>query len=227
MLKRLLGAEDGWGAALGLLLLLGFGLFILFISVADLREAARSTPEERTCEAWLRDPSGARWVTLTGCRLHLAEAVSRRWKGWLGLRDGGVSGAHHLELFVPLYVGDTPTERVSGVLATSSPALLGLLDGIDRLPPQEVEGYLQAHAAEFEAVLSPPKLTGYVEPVKSIAAVTALGYLTTDEAVVLQEGRGPRRANSIFGLFVGLLCVGAAVRSIGRRWLVDRDSTLG
>ena len=77
MLKRWLGAEDGWGAATGLILLLGFGVFVLFVSVADLREAARIVPEQRTCESWLADPSGARWVKLTGCKLDLSAAASR------------------------------------------------------------------------------------------------------------------------------------------------------
>lgn len=225
MLKRLLGAENGWGGAAGLLLLLGFGLFVLFISVADLREAARAAPVERPCAEWLADPSGPRWVKLTGCKLHLAEAASRRWKGWVGLRDGGVSGGRHLELFVPLYVGELPPEQTHGVLATTDKELLTLLDGIDRLQPEELQPWLAAHAAQFEALLEPKELTGYVEPVKSVAAVTALGFLTTDDAVVLEQGRAPRRANAVFGLLVGLVCVALAVRSVARRWLVDRDAT--
>ena len=85
MLKRWLGT-DGWGAVMGTLLLLGFGLFVIFISAADLREAARTEPVERTCASWLADPSGARWIRLSGCRLDLAEAASRRWKGWRSVK---------------------------------------------------------------------------------------------------------------------------------------------
>ena len=68
-LKRLLGAENGWGGALGTLLLLGFGLALLLFSVAGLRDASRLAPEERGCNAWLTNPSGVRWVTLVGCNL--------------------------------------------------------------------------------------------------------------------------------------------------------------
>lgn len=227
MLKRILGAEDGWGAATGMLLLLGFGLFVLFISVADLREAARSAPVERPCAEWLADPSGARWVSLKGCKLLLADAASRRWKGWIGTKDGGVTGARHLQLFVPLYVGETPPATTRGVLATSDKALLALLDGIDALRPEEVAPYLAAHAAEFEALLEPEVLTGYVEPVKSVAALTALGYVDSDDAVVLEQGREPKRANAVFGLFIGLVCIAAFVRSTARRLMVDRDTSLG
>ena len=223
-LKRLLGAEDGWGGASGTLLLLGFGFFILFVSVADLREAARVKPEERTCAAWLADPSGARWVTLTGCRLDLGEAASRKWKGWRSLKDGGVSGQRYLELFVPLFVGSAPPPEPRAVLATTDKELLALMDGIDLLPPEEVEVYLQAHASSFDALLSPKTLTGYVEPVRSMAARSALNVLTAEDAVVLEQGRQPPRANALFGLVVGLVAVALGVRTIFRRYLVDRES---
>lgn len=226
MLKRLLGAEDGWGAATGTLLLLGFGLFVLFVSVADLREAARLKPEERSCESWLADPSGAKWVTLVGCKLDLGEAASRKWKGWRSVKDGGVVGAKYLELFVPLYAGSTTSDRPRAVLATTDKELLALLDAIDQVPPEEVGGFLQAHRADFEKLLEPKTLTGYVEPVKSLAARTALDTLSDDGAVVLEQGRQPARMNAVFGLLVGLVCVALAVRTIGRRFLVERDSTL-
>jgi hypothetical protein len=226
-LKRLLGAEDGWGGATGTLLLIGFGVFVLFVSIADLREAARIKPEERTCASWLEDPSGARWVTLTGCKLDLSEAASRRWKGWRSVKDGGVSGAKYLELFIPVYAGLTVDDGPPrGVLATTDKALLNLIDGIDALPPEQVAAYLQAHAAEFQAILEPATLTGYVEPMKSLAARSALNVLEDSSAVVLEQGREPARANAVFGLLVGLFCVALGVRSVGRRWLLDRDSSL-
>lgn len=68
-LKRLLGAENGWGGAMGTLLLLGSGLALLLFSVAGLRDASRLKPEERGCNGWLADPSGVRWVTLIGCNV--------------------------------------------------------------------------------------------------------------------------------------------------------------
>lgn len=225
-LKRLLGAENGWGGAVGTLLLLGFGSFILFVSVADLREAARIKPEERGCTEWLADPSGPRWVTLVGCKLDLSEAASRRWKGWRSLKDGGVSGQHYLELFVPLFAGPAPVDPPRGVLATTDKALLALMDGIDRLPPEQVAGYLQENAATLQALLEPKTLTGYVEPMKSLAARSALGVIAAEDAVVLEQGRQPPRANALFGLLAGLLAVALGVRSVFLRYLVERDSTL-
>ena len=223
-LKRMLGAENGWGGAMGTVLLLGFGLFVLFISVADLREAARIKPVERGCTEWLADPSGARWVTLSGCKLDLTEAASRKWKGWRSLRDGGVSGEHYMELFIPLFTGDEPVVPPRGVVATTDKELLTLMDGIDRLAnPDEVEAYLQLNQAAIDKLLEPRTLTGYVEPVKSVAARSALGVLTADDAVVLEQGRQPPRMNALFGLVVGLIAVALVVRSMFMRYLVDRE----
>jgi hypothetical protein len=225
-LKRLLGAEDGWGGATGTVLLIGFGVVVLFVSIGDLREAARLKPEERSCESWLEDSSGARWVSLSGCKLELAEAASRRWKGWRSVRDGGVSGAKYLELFIPIYTGNQLDGPPKAVLATTDKELLALVDGIDQLAPEEVGAYLQAHGAAFQALLEPKTLVGYVEPMKSLAARSALNVLADESAVVLEQGRQPARANAVFGLVVGLFCVALGVRSIGRRVLIDRDSSL-
>lgn len=225
MMRRLFGTE-GWGAATGVMLLVGFGVFVLFVSLADLREAARVKPEVRSCEAWLQDPSGARWVTLTGCKLDLSAAASRKWKGWISVRDGGTSGARFLELYIPIaaHVGDALPPK--GVLATTDAKLLALVDGMDGIKPEDVEAYLSAHEAEFQTLLNPPDLTGYVEPLKSMSSRTALGELAAADAVVLEQGREPARANSLFGLVVGLVCIALGVRSVGRRLLIDRDSSL-
>ena len=95
-LKRLLGAEHGWGGATGTLLLLVAGLFILLFSVADLQEAARLEPQERGCAAWLADSSGAKWVTLVSCKLDVSNATLR------------MSG-NTTEYLIPLFSGDAPT----------------------------------------------------------------------------------------------------------------------
>lgn len=202
-LKRLLGAENGWGGAAGTLLLLGAGLALLLVSVADLREAARLKPEERGCAEWLADPSGPRWVTLVGCKLDLSAAASRMWKGWRSVKDGGVSGEHHLELFVPIFAGDAPVVPPRGVLATTDQPLIDLMDGLDRFEPKT--------------------LTGYVVPGKSLAARSALSAITAEDAVVLQQGRQPPRANALLGLVMGLIAVALAVRSMFRRYLVERE----
>jgi hypothetical protein len=208
-LKRLLGAEHGWGGATGTLLLLGFGLAILFISVAGLKEASRLEPEERGCAAWLADPSGARWVRLVGCKLALGARA----------RGGGP--------FIPLFAGDAPSGPARAVLATTDKDLLVLLDGIDRLgSEQDVQAYLLANAATLDGLLEPKTLTGYVEPVKSAAARSALGVLTAEDAMVLEQGKQPPRANALFGLVVGLIAVALVARSVFMRYLVERDSTL-
>jgi hypothetical protein len=224
--KRLLGAENGWGGAAGTLLLLGGGLAILFVSVADLTEAARIKPVERGCQEWLADPSGPKWVTLVGCKLDLAEAASRKWKGWRSVKDGGLVGEHYLELFVPIFAGEAPVQPPRAVLATTDKPLLDLMDGIDRLAPEEVQAYLLENSTALEALLEPKTLTGYVEPIKSMASRSALNVITAEGAVVLEQGRQPARANALFGLVLGLIAVAMSVRSVFMRYLVERDSTL-
>lgn len=113
-LKRLLGAETGWGGAMGTLLLLGSGLVLLFISVGGMPEASRLEPEARGCAAWLADPSGARWVTVVGCQLDLSGM------GFESTADGGV--------LVPLV---SPGSTGRALLATSDAELIRLKDGFD------------------------------------------------------------------------------------------------
>lgn len=216
-LKRLFGAEHGWTAVLGEVLLLGLGGFFLYVSIADLKEAARWDPVTRRCSEWLADPTGPRWVTLVDCQLDIAEAASRRWKGWLPLGDGGVTGQRYLELFVPLTSAEFAPKGMSAVLATSDSALLSLMDGIDAVAPEAVPQYLEAHAAEFDAVLRPKEITGYVEPLKSMAARTALKTLELEKAVILEQGKRPPRANALFGLVLGLIVVAVGIRGVARR----------
>lgn len=91
-LKRLLGAENGWGGAAGTLLLLFAGLGLLSFSVVDLTEASRLKPVERGCSDWLKDSSGPKWVTLVGCQLEADGGVSLGADGSVvtGYVEGGV-----------------------------------------------------------------------------------------------------------------------------------------
>jgi hypothetical protein len=225
-LKKLLGAEDGWGVAAGTLLLLGFGLFVLFVSLADLKEASRLQPVERGCSEWLSDPSGARWVKLVGCKLDFASASSRKWRGFVTPKDGGTGAERYLELFVPIVAGDVPDDPPRAVLATRDEATLDFVNGIERLAPEDVPAYLEKNRATIDAIVEPKTLVGYVEPMKSLASRSALGQLMAPEAVVLEQGRQPPRANALFGLLIGLVSIALVSRSVFRRWLVERDSSL-
>jgi hypothetical protein len=97
-LKRLLGAENGWGGAAGTLLLLGFGAVLLVFGVAGLRDAARVKPEERVCADWLANPSGAKWVTLTGCTLDVAQARAEEGRVLVPIAGGGLLSTTDTEL---------------------------------------------------------------------------------------------------------------------------------
>jgi hypothetical protein len=158
-------------------------------------------------------------VTLTGCKLDIAEAASRKWKGWVSLRDGGQTGQRYLELFVPLFAGDAPPGVPSAVLATTDQKLLSLMDGIDRIAPEDVAKYLNEHQTELADALEPTALTGYVEPVRSMAARSALSVLMASDAVVLEQGKRPPRANALFGAAVAL-----GIRAVARRLLLSRES---
>lgn len=129
-LKRLLGAEHGWGAASGTLLLLGFGLALLFYSVAGLAEASRLKPEERGCAAWLADSSGPRWVKLVGCKLELSSPT---------VIDGGV--------FIQMGAG--------GVLVSTDQQFRALLDGGAEGP---ITGYASTGGPRLEQGKQPPRL---------------------------------------------------------------------
>jgi hypothetical protein len=205
-------------------MLLGLGMYLLFISVSDLQEAARLAPVVRPCNDWLQAPEGPRWVTLTGCKLNLEQAASRKWKGWRSVRDGGVSGEKLLELYVPfLSEGQSATTPVHALLATTDVRLIQFLTDLEPLSPAEIEKTMDLRSAELELLLNPPELTGYVEPVPSMGARSAMRVLTAEDAVVLEQGRDPPRANAVFGLVVGLVCVALGLRPMFRRMMVERD----
>lgn len=110
-LKRLLGAENGWGGAIGTLLLLSFGVFFVVVGIAGLRDAARVKPEERSCAEWLADSSRVKWVTLTGCRLEVTQA--RPEKG---------------RVLVPIIGGDTMLSTTDTELVAEPKTITGYLE---------------------------------------------------------------------------------------------------
>jgi hypothetical protein len=138
-LKRLLGAENGWGGAMGTLLLLGFGAFFLGVSVVGLQDAARVKPEERTCAEWLASSSGAKWVTLSGCRLDVTQARA----------EGG-------RVLVPIFAADISSHAM---LSSTDTELITLKDSVAALSAEEAKTFMSAHGAAAE----PKTITGLVE----------------------------------------------------------------
>jgi hypothetical protein len=225
---RILVGDGGFASAMGPLLFVGVGLGFTWLGLADLNEAVRVQPVEQTCAAFLAAPGAtARWVSLTGCRLDLPSAASRRWSGWLPgqRRDAGVGGMT-LELFIPLSVrGEAPPERPTAVVATTEKALLGLIDQLQQLDSeQRVEAFMLEHQAELERTLGPEKLVGYVEPLASTAAHAALGVLTAEGAVVLEQGRQPQRVNSLCSVLFGMALLVWGLLPITRRWKLETES---
>ena len=205
-------ADGGVSSLTGGALLLAVGVLFVVLSLGDLREAVRLEPVGDTCEHWLDEPLEARWVTLTGCRLDLASASSRTWKGWSWLPDGGIDHKN-LELFLPMAASDEREVPPRAVVATTDAELLSLMDELARLPVEKVEGFIDEHRAALEAHLKPAVLTGYVEPIASIASKAALKTMMAEGAVVLEQDRRPQRANAIFGAVLGVLLVlGGALR---------------
>ncbi len=68
-LKRVLGAQDGWGGAAGTLLLLVVGLVFLVQGLLGLNDAARLAPVERACAELSAEAHPPRWVRVTKCSL--------------------------------------------------------------------------------------------------------------------------------------------------------------
>lgn len=220
MLKRLLGLNEGFGSAAATLMLLGMGCTLIFFSSSALRDAAQLKPLERDCAEWIADPSGPRWLTLKGCKLDLSSTVFRRFS--TRQSDAGVDH-RFLELFVPLFTGDAVSDPPTAVLATQDAEILKFIDGISATPVEEVEQYLKDHAAESARLLEPPALTGYVARMQSFGARNALSQLTAEDAVVLQQGAQPERANAIFTLLVGLVFAALGVRTMAKRYLTWRE----
>lgn len=226
-LKRVLAGDDtSWGAAIGALLLLSVGLGFFLLGTADLF-AAVAGPKTFGCAEFLADPTQARWVTLTGCRLELPGAAQRHFKGWLSTKpDGGSSPGRSLELFIPLGVlGTAPTGSAAVLVATADPALLSLVDQLARLPDEAaLDAFVDAHAAEFEASLAPKELTGYIEPVTSVASRTARSVLENPASVVLQQGRQPAGGKSLCSVLLGFALAVWALLPVMRRWQLIRET---
>lgn len=83
-LKRLLGAQDGWGSAVGTLLLFAVGLAFLVQGLLGLNDAARLAPVERACVDLAADPHPPRWVRVTKCSLDTSSGRAQLAPGlWL------------------------------------------------------------------------------------------------------------------------------------------------
>lgn len=216
-LRSVLVGEGSPRRLVGTVLLLAAGVGLIGLGAQDLREALHWQPRELTCEQWLGAPLEARWVSLSGCRLNLASAASRTWKGWTPPADGGVRGARTLELFLPISASEVRETPPRAVVATSDGELLGVVDALARVSPAEVDAFIEAHRATLEEKLKPERLVGYVEPVASLASRAALRTLTLEGVVVLEQGREPARANAIFGALVGLVMLLAALWPIVSR----------
>jgi hypothetical protein len=220
--QRVVVGEGGPGAFVGTLLLLGVGLALTWTGVSDIRLAVEA-PKRLSCAEFIADPSKARWVILEGCRLDLNAATTRRWKGWFAGKDGGTP-ARHLELFVPISaLGTTPPEVPKVVLATMDPVLLSLVETIDRTPPEQVEAFIDAKAKEIEAVLAPKELKASVAPLAPTGSRPALAQMMAPEAVVLEQGREPKRAESLCSLLLGLGVMLFAFWPMARRFQLERE----
>lgn len=225
-LGAVLGGGDGWAHSAGALLLLGAGLAFVLMGTSDLT-AYVSGPSKRSCEDYLREPRRARWVSLTGCRLELPGAASRRFAGWLPISsDGGAVGERNLELFVPLGVLGTAPSDVSPVLvATSDPKLLRLVDEWFKQPDEaSADAFVEAHAAELEAVLAPAVLEGYVEPVASMGSRSARAVLALEDAVILRQNVTPTGGKGLCSVLLGLALMTWALLPLVRRVLLWRET---
>lgn len=222
--RRVLLGDGGTGALVGTLALLSVGVALTYSAIADMRLAVETAPKRLSCADFVANPSQARWVVLEGCRLDLNAATTRRWKGWWSKAGDAGTGARHLELFIPVSpLGTTQPERPRVVLATMDPELLLLVETLDRLPPEQVDAWVDAKAKEIEAVLAPKEVRAAVAPVTSSGSRAALAQMVTDDAVVLEQGREPKRAEALCSLLAGLGVALFAFWPIARRLQLERE----
>jgi hypothetical protein len=221
-LRHMLWGDAGLGAFIGTLAMLILGVALLSMSGADVW-AAIEGPRSLPCATWLENPLANRWVTLSDCHLDLSSAASRSWHGLGTARPDGGQTPRTLELFIPLSATDERERPPRAVVATTEAGLLGLVDELAQLPVEQVDPFIDAHRAEWLSKLKPDALTGYVEPIASLASRKALGLITREGAVVLEQNRAPRAANAVFGLLVGLVMVAGAALPLFRRVLLVRE----
>lgn len=221
-LRRVVFEDGGLGALFTSLLLMAVGGGLISMSATDARHAFEG-PRELECGHWLDHPLEHRWVTLHGCRLDLASSASRNWRG-VGATpvDGGVT-PRTLELFIPISATEYREDPPRAVVATTEPELLGLVDQLARQPVDQIDAFIEAHRAELQSKLEPKEITGYVEPVSSLASRKALALITHDGAVVLELSRKPERANALFGVFLGMVIIGVGFGPLVRRALLLRE----
>lgn len=196
---RLLGGDLGWGGAVGTLLLAGFGLVLVVLGVLDLRHVAVAKPAELDCAAWLADGAGPRWVTLTGCQVQVAPVR--------------VAGARRL-----VTLGARGGEPV--LLEVTEPALAEVVTKLAGLPAAELAAYVAAHAADFDELVTPKVVTGWAAPLDGAVEPAAPG------AWVLVQGAQPPRGQVVLRLLVGIVALAMALRSLGRRYLVEREADM-
>lgn len=221
--RRVVLGDGGAGAAVGTFLLLGVGLVFTYSGVQDIRTAVATAPVTMACADFVAQPTSARWVVLEGCRLDLNAATTRRWKGWWSRSDGGTSN-RHLELFIPVSpLGTAQPERPRVVLSTMDSQLLALVETLERLPPEQVDGFVDAKAVEIEALLAPKQLRGSVAPITATGARPALAEMMAEDAVVIEQGREPKRLDALCSLVGGLAVMLFAFWPMARRFQLERE----
>jgi hypothetical protein len=221
--RRVVMGDGGPGAAIGTVLLLGVGLVLTYSGIQEIRTAVATEPTRLSCADFVAQPSRAKWVVLEGCRLDLNLATTRRWKGWWSRGDGGVSN-RHLELFIPISpLGATQPERPNVVLATTDSTLLQLVETLERIPPEQIDAFVTAKSVELEALLAPKELRASVAPLISTGSRAALAEMTAEDAVVLEQGREPKRAGALCNLLGGLGLMLLAFWPLARRFQLERE----
>lgn len=221
--RVLMGDDGGIGALVGTVLLLGVGVVLTFTAVQDIRVAVASAPKRIACADFVENPTQAKWVVLEGCRLDLNYATSRRWKGWFNRADAG-STARYLELFIPVSpLGTKQPETPTVVLATTDSTLLQLVEALDRIPPEQIDAFVDAKSVELEALLAPKELRGSVAPIKSTGSRPALAQMAAENAVVIEQGREPKRAEALCTLLMGLGVMLFAFWPVARRFQLERE----
>lgn len=155
-----------------------------------------TAPTALSCEEFLKDPTAARWVTLSGCRLEREASVVSllRKKGKQDLGD----------IYIPVGAKGAPEGQTRAVLKLE-PSTFSLQTDLDRL--------LDAAGGPVE----PELITAYRQPLDSSPK-------SFPDALVITEGLSPDRSYNEWVAGLGaLLIVVAAVLHLGSGWLRRRE----
>lgn len=206
-LRTVVLGAGGVGALIGTGLLALTGLLLMFAGTFELLPVSGG-PKALDCSKWLENPSQAKWVALTGCRLELEHAAQLGFPDWRGGTDGGLRPDAPLQL--PIAVVTTEqTDTIRAVVLTRNPVLRGKAADLAKLTPPIPPAALAGSGPILSHLLVPEPLKGTVD--------------TSGPIPVLEQDAVPVSGRSLCNVALGFFLLMAALWPMARRIQLQRE----